>query len=70
MPNADTPRYRRVVLKISGEGFTKPGQFGIDAEELAVMAREIADGADCGVEVAVVVGGGNIIRGAVLAREG
>ena len=70
MPDAPQPPYRRVVLKISGEGFSKPGAFGIDAEELSLIAGEIADAANQGVEVAVVVGGGNIIRGSRLAREG
>ena len=62
--------YQRVVLKISGEGFCKPGGKGIDGEELELLAREIASAADQNAEVAVVVGGGNIIRGAALAREG
>jgi uridylate kinase len=70
MPDAPEPPYRRVVLKISGEGFAKPGQFGIDADELSLIAQEIADACRIGVEVAVVVGGGNIIRGGMLAREG
>lgn len=70
MPDAPMPRYRRVILKISGESFAKPGQFGIDPEELAVIANEIAEAAKVGSEVAVVVGGGNMIRGAELAREG
>jgi len=65
-----TPRYRRVVLKVSGESFARPGEFGIDPGELALMASEIRDAMTCGSEVAVVVGGGNIIRGAVLAEEG
>ena len=69
MPDAPQPTYRRVVLKISGEGFAKPGQFGIDPGELAVVAQEIATGAAGGIELAVVVGGGNIIRGGVLAEE-
>ncbi len=73
-PDADTtdaaPRYRRVLLKISGEAFTKPGEFGVDGEELEVIAREIAKGAQVGAQLAVVVGGGNIIRGATLAKEG
>ncbi len=63
-------RYRRVVLKISGESFAKPGEFGIDPEELALIAREIAGPAAGGTEIAVVVGGGNIIRGARLAEQG
>jgi len=62
--------YRRVLLKVSGEAFCKPGGFGIDGEELEVMANEIAAAARTGVELAVVVGGGNMIRGARLAREG
>ena len=64
------PRYGRVVLKISGEAFSKPGQFGIDGEELELIAREIKAAAQVGTQLAVVVGGGNIIRGAALAEEG
>jgi uridylate kinase len=69
-PVAGTPYYRRAVLKISGEAFAKPGTFGIDGEELQVIAEEIAAGARLGTELAVVVGGGNIIRGASLAEQG
>jgi uridylate kinase len=61
-------RYKRVILKISGESFSRPGQFGIDANELPVIASEIVDATKCGTELAVVVGGGNMIRGAELAR--
>ena len=64
------PHYRRVLLKISGEAFCKPGGFGIDGNELEVMAREIAEANKQGSEIAVVVGGGNMIRGAKLAAEG
>lgn len=62
--------YRRVLLKISGEAFCKPGGFGIDGPELDAIAKEIAAAAKIGTELAVVVGGGNIIRGATLASEG
>jgi uridylate kinase len=58
------------VLKISGEGFCKPGQFGIDPAELRFIAREIAMAVSGGVQIAVVVGGGNIIRGGQLAEHG
>ncbi|HEX7009621.1 MAG TPA: UMP kinase [Phycisphaeraceae bacterium] len=68
--DARRPHYRRVILKISGESFCKPGGFGIDGQELEVIAREIAAAARLGTELAVVVGGGNIIRGARLAQEG
>ncbi len=62
--------YRRVILKISGEGFSKAGEFGITPEELALIADEIAAAGRLGTQTAVVVGGGNIIRGAQLARDG
>lgn len=61
---------RRVLLKISGEVFAKAGEFGIDPDELTLIAKEIADAHAVGAQVAVVVGGGNIIRGASLARSG
>ena len=64
------PKYKRVVLKVSGEGFCKPGAYGIDSAELETVAREILGAAKLPAQVAVVVGGGNIIRGAKLAREG
>jgi len=64
------PVYKRVLLKISGEAFCKPGGFGIDGPELDMIAQEIALAAKVGTELAVVVGGGNIIRGATLASEG
>ncbi|MEO0586308.1 MAG: UMP kinase [Planctomycetota bacterium] len=64
------PRYKRVLLKVSGEAFSKPGDFGIDTDELNLIASEIAAAAKVGAELAVVVGGGNIIRGATLAQQG
>ena len=70
MADADSRPFSRVLLKISGESFAKPGQFGIDPEELTLIAAQIKEAADTGTEVAVVVGGGNIIRGAVLAEHG
>jgi len=60
----------RVLLKLSGEAFTKKGSFGISAQELATIAHEVKDAAGAGAQVAVVVGGGNIIRGAELAASG
>ncbi len=70
MKSAPKPRYRRVILKISGESFAKPGAGGIDYQELNLMAGEIAEAARAGPQIAVVVGGGNLIRGADLARHG
>jgi len=68
--DAETPAYKRVLLKISGEAFCAPGGSGIDPDELRVIGKEIAAAAQQGVELAVVVGGGNIIRGAALAAKG
>lgn len=65
-----TRQYKRVVLKLSGESFAKPGQSGIDTDELSVIAGEIVDAVHNGIQLAVVVGGGNIVRGAKLAKAG
>ncbi|MEM1444688.1 MAG: UMP kinase [Planctomycetota bacterium] len=65
-----SPAYGRVLLKLSGESLCKEGQFGIDGGELQLIAAEIAKAASLGADVCVVVGGGNIIRGAELAKAG
>ncbi|GMV26287.1 MAG: uridylate kinase [Phycisphaerae bacterium] len=62
--------FRRILLKLSGESFCKPGGFGVDPEELESIAREVFDAAQVGAQLAIVVGGGNIIRGAELAAAG
>lgn len=67
--NESTPHFKRAVLKISGESFSKPGVLGIDPDELTTIARQIAEAAKLGTELAVVVGGGNMIRGAELASR-
>ncbi len=66
----DAPTYKRVLLKISGEALCAPGGSGIDPAELELIAREVYNAAQQGAEVAVVVGGGNIIRGGTLAKTG
>jgi len=63
------PRYQRVLLKISGEGFCPPGGFGVQRAELDRVAGEIYEVARLGVQVAVVVGGGNFFRGTRFAEE-
>jgi len=65
-----TPLYKRVLLKISGEGFCHPGGFGIEATELESIARQCLEVAKTGVQLAIVVGGGNFIRGATFAEDG
>jgi len=63
------PQYRRVLLKISGEAFCPPGGFGLQREPLDRIASEIAETAALGVQIAVVCGGGNYLRGANFADE-
>src|SRR2546423_3563948 len=65
-----TPAYKRVLLKISGEGFCHEGGFGIEATELETIAAQCVEVAHMGVELAIVVGGGNFIRGATFAEDG
>lgn len=62
------PVFRRVLLKLSGESFCRPGQGGINLEEVSRIARQAARVAARGVQLAIVVGGGNILRGAQLSR--
>ncbi|MGD2110101.1 MAG: UMP kinase, partial [Phycisphaerae bacterium] len=63
------PKYRRVLLKVSGEGLCAPGNTGIDGDELKRLAEEIKLVVQLGVNVCVVVGGGNIVRGSVIAKD-
>ncbi len=56
--------YRRVVLKLSGESFTHAGERGIGMDEVVHIARQIQQAGMAGCEMAVVIGGGNILRGA------
>ena len=59
-------KYKRVLLKLSGEALAEPGEQGISASRLQQYAEDIAEIANLGIELAVVIGGGNIFRG----REG
>jgi uridylate kinase len=58
------PIYRRIVLKLSGESFQGSQGFGIDAETVHSIAREVKEVSDLGIQMAIIVGGGNIFRGA------
>jgi uridylate kinase len=66
----DSRPWRRVLLKVSGEALSGEGRSGVDAEPLHALAREIARAAGLGVEIAIVNGGGNIVRGAQMAIQG
>jgi len=62
-------KYKRILLKLSGESLMGNKQFGIDHDRLAQYAKEIKETVEAGVEVAIVIGGGNIFRG-IQAAEG
>ena len=64
------PVYKRILLKLSGEGLMGDKSFGMSAEVIDSLARQIKDVRKAGVEVCVVVGGGNIFRGAKEASKG
>jgi uridylate kinase len=56
-------KYDRILLKLSGEALLGSGQYGIDPKRLAEYAEEIKAASDLGIEIAIVIGGGNIFRG-------
>ena len=68
---SDNPdQYRRVLLKLSGEALMGDLDYGIEPKVIQRIASEIATARNSGVEIAIVIGGGNIFRGAGLARAG
>jgi len=71
MPKGDRkPRYKRILLKLSGEALTGQQEFGIDPQILNRIALEVGQLIGIGVEVGIVVGGGNLFRGAALQEAG
>jgi len=70
MAESRKPHYKRVLLKISGEALMGNQGYGINTEILRIVAGEIAETAKLGVELAVVVGGGNIFRGVSESAKG
>jgi uridylate kinase len=62
-------QYRRVLLKISGEVLAGPNSFGLDADRVMAVAAEVAEVARAGVQIGLVVGGGNIFRGVAAAAH-
>ncbi len=67
---AQAPKYKRVLLKLSGEALMGTHSYGIDPEVVARISREIKQAIEIGSEVTVVVGGGNIFRGLTGAAQG
>lgn len=66
----DEPKYKRVLLKISGEALMGDGEFGIDPDVLKGISHQINRVVGMGVQVAIVVGGGNIWRGSTAEAQG
>lgn len=64
------PAYQRILLKLSGEALQGPDGFGIDPTILDRMAQEVKELVELGVQVGVVIGGGNLFRGAGLGASG
>ena len=64
------PLFKRVLLKISGEALQGQGGYGIDPKACTRIAERIKEVRESGIEIAVVIGGGNIIRGEKFAKEG
>lgn len=68
-PDATLPKYKRIILKLSGESFSKAGERGIAMDEVVSIARQIRQAAELGCQIAVVIGGGNILRGGQFKSE-
>ena len=67
---ARQPQYRRILLKLTGEGLMGDREYGLDADTVARIADEIGSVHDMGVQICVVIGGGNIFRGVSAAANG
>src|SRR5690606_26607956 len=68
--SARNPRYKRILLKLSGEALMGSEDFGIDPKVLDRMALEVGQLVGIGVEVGLVIGGGNLFRGAAVSAAG
>jgi uridylate kinase len=69
-PAAAAPAFARVVLKLSGEALMGPREFGLDAGTVDALARELVDLRATGLEIALVIGGGNVYRGVAATAAG
>src|ERR1700761_1913557 len=70
MSQGKTPAWSRILVKLSGEALLGEADYGIDPVMLKRIASEIRDVQALGIQVAIVIGGGNLFRGAGLARAG
>lgn len=69
-PDTKSPRFKRILLKLSGEALMGDGKYGISPKVLQQIAGEVKEVIDLGVEVGIVIGGGNIFRGVSASTEG
>ncbi|MBM4165790.1 MAG: UMP kinase [Ignavibacteria bacterium] len=65
-----TPRFKRILLKLSGESLMGEKKYGIDSQMLRFYANEIKEAHDLGIEICIVIGGGNIYRGSKNSLDG
>ncbi len=65
-----TPKYKRIMLKLSGEALMGTKSFGIDEAVVSAIAEEVREVFDLGVQITIVIGGGNIIRGVAASHRG
>src|SRR5258708_12321986 len=70
MPSESEPTYKRVLLKLSGEALMGEKQYGIDPVVTAQIAKDVKEIQQLGVEIAIVIGGGNIFRGLAASARG
>jgi uridylate kinase len=70
MPQSGDKKYKRILLKLSGEALTGEQDFGIDPKIMDLMALEVGQLVGIGVQVGLVIGGGNLFRGAALQEAG
>jgi uridylate kinase len=70
MTDAGRPLYSRILLKLSGEALMGPGEYGLDPETVSRLAAEVKAVVATGVQVCLVIGGGNIFRGVIGAATG
>lgn len=68
-PENNTTKYKRIILKLSGESFSRAGERGIAMDEVVSISQQIQQAAEVGCQIAVVIGGGNILRGGQFKNE-
>lgn len=68
-PENNATKYKRIILKLSGESFSRAGERGIAMDEVVSISQQVQQAAELGCQIAVVIGGGNILRGGQFKNE-